>query len=28
VLTRHAGGWVPSAMGRFEGPTCPVASAP
>lgn len=28
VLTRHAGGWVPTAVGRFEGPTCPVDSAP
>ena len=28
VLTRHAGGWVPSEVARFEGPTCPVDSAP
>lgn len=28
VLTRHADGWVPSAVGQFEGPTCPVASVP
>ena len=27
VLTRYAEGWVPSAVGRFEGPTCPVDSA-
>ncbi len=27
VLTRHADGWVPSAIGRFDGPTCPVDSA-
>lgn len=28
LLTRHADGWVPSAVARFEGPTCPVDSAP
>ena len=28
VLTRHADGWVPSEVARFEGPTCPVDSAP
>lgn len=28
VLTRRANGWVPSAIGQFEGPTCPVASVP
>ncbi len=28
VLTRHADGWVASEVARFEGPTCPVDSAP
>ena len=28
VLTRHEDGWVPSAEGRFVGPTCPVDSSP